>query len=162
MVAWVCVGLVCDNTYLVLNLIGLVLQEGAVDRATTSSASVGNSYLLPLSKTLRHCGSVRDMVFLHGYTEPVLLLLHEAQPTWPGHYRERKDSCCLSALSLNLRRKRHPVIWQALKLPGDCSRVMAVPQGGALVLSQNLLLYYTQVGFRDRWWWDGGCLKGYQ
>jgi cleavage and polyadenylation specificity factor subunit 1 len=27
---------------------------------------------------------VRDAVFLHGYTEPLLLVLHEDKPTWPG------------------------------------------------------------------------------
>jgi cleavage and polyadenylation specificity factor subunit 1 len=30
---------------------------------------------------------VRDMAFLHGYAEPVLLLLHEPDPTWPGLYK---------------------------------------------------------------------------
>lgn len=30
---------------------------------------------------------VRDAAFLHGYSVPVLLLLHEPDPTWPGRYR---------------------------------------------------------------------------
>ncbi len=30
---------------------------------------------------------VRDCVFLPGYTEPVLLLLHETDPTWAGRLR---------------------------------------------------------------------------
>jgi hypothetical protein len=32
-------------------------------------------------------------------------------------------------------------------LPSDASRLLAVPRGGVLVLSQNLLLYYAQVGW---------------
>lgn len=48
-------------------------------------------------------------------------------------------------MSINIRKKRQPVIWSVQHLPSDCSRVMAVPRGGVLVLSQNLLLYYAQV-----------------
>ena len=32
---------------------------------------------------------VRDAVFLHGYNEPVLLLLHEEDPTWAGSLRTK-------------------------------------------------------------------------
>jgi hypothetical protein len=32
---------------------------------------------------------VRDAVFLHGYNEPVLALLHEAEPTWAGNLRQK-------------------------------------------------------------------------
>ena len=32
---------------------------------------------------------VRDAVFLHGYNEPVLVLLHEAEPTWAGNLRQK-------------------------------------------------------------------------
>jgi hypothetical protein len=48
-------------------------------------------------------------------------------------------------MSINVRKKRQPVIWSVPNLPSDCSSVMAVPRGGVLVLSQNLLLYYAQV-----------------
>jgi hypothetical protein len=85
-------------------------------------------------------------VFLHGYTEPLLLLLHEPEPTWPGRYRERHDTCQLSGLSLNFKRSRYPLIWSVPNLPSDCCRLMAVPRGGVLVLSQSLIMYHTQVG----------------
>jgi hypothetical protein len=48
-------------------------------------------------------------------------------------------------MSINVRKKRQPVIWSVPQLPSDCSSIMAVPRGGVLVLSQNLLLYYAQV-----------------
>lgn len=57
-------------------------------KGSTSSASVGNSYLVHLAKVpslkLASDCAVRAMSFLHGYTEPVLLLLHETTPTWGG------------------------------------------------------------------------------
>lgn len=59
--------------------------------------------------------------------------------------REARDTCALAAMSINMRKKRQPVIWSVPNLPSDCSRAMAVPRGGVLVLSQNLLLYYAQV-----------------
>ncbi|KAG2481891.1 hypothetical protein HYH03_019150, partial [Edaphochlamys debaryana] len=48
-----------------------------------AAPTVGNAYLLNLSKMMG-IREVRDCVFLHGYTEPVLLLLHEPDPTWAG------------------------------------------------------------------------------
>ena len=38
---------------------------------------------------------MRDAVFLHGYNEPTLLLLHEAEASWSGFACERKDTCAL-------------------------------------------------------------------
>ncbi|KAI8464986.1 MAG: CPSF A subunit region-domain-containing protein [Monoraphidium minutum] len=117
--------------------------KGGAKAGGRAAAALGNSYLVDVGKDAG-VGQVRAAAFLHGYTEPLLLLLHEDKPTWPGRYRERKDTCRLSALSVNLRRKRHPVIWGHAGLPSDCCALMAVPRGGALVLSQNLVLYYTQ------------------
>eukprot|EP00878_Enallax_costatus_P012110 GHUV01012643.1.p1 GENE.GHUV01012643.1~~GHUV01012643.1.p1 ORF type:complete len:1562 (+),score=569.41 GHUV01012643.1:165-4850(+) len=132
------------------DLLETLLQEGASAKGSRTSASVGNSYLVNLAKMptikLASDTSVRGMTFLHGYTEPVLLLLHESTPTWGGRLRDVRDTCCLSAMSINIRKKRQPVIWSVHHLPSDCSRVMAVPRGGVLVLSQNLLLYYAQGG----------------
>jgi hypothetical protein len=49
---------------------------------------VGNSYVVNLCKVaslkLSPANVVRHMTFLHGYTEPLLLLLHETKPTWGG------------------------------------------------------------------------------
>ncbi len=50
------------------------------------AAAVGNSYPLSLSRMIG-LREARDAVFLHGYTEPVLLLLHEPEPTWAGRLR---------------------------------------------------------------------------
>ncbi len=57
-------------------------------------------------------------------------------------------------MSIHLRKKRQPVIWSVPQLPSDCSWVLAVPRGGVLVLSQNLLLYYAQV---SHVWNAGSC-----
>lgn len=51
----------------------------------------------------------------------------------------------LSALSINMRKKRQPIIWHVPDLPSDACGLLPVPRGGVLVLSQNLLLYYAQV-----------------
>ncbi|KAL4424540.1 hypothetical protein ABPG77_010120 [Micractinium sp. CCAP 211/92] len=106
------------------------------------AAAVGNSYVDNLGKA--GIKEVRDAVFLHGYNEPVLALLHEAEPTWAGNLRIKKDTCMLSALSLNLTRKQNPKIFGAANLPSDASRLSAAPCGGVLVLAQHLVLYYRQ------------------
>lgn len=91
------------------------------------------------------CLQVRDIVFLHKYNEPVLLILHEVHPTWPARYRDAKDTMALAALSVNVVHKRHPRIWEASGLPSDTFRLIPVPTGGALALSQNMIMYHTQV-----------------
>jgi hypothetical protein len=45
---------------------------------------------------------VKDICFLHRYNAPVLLILHEAAPSWPGRHKDVRDTCELIAISLDL------------------------------------------------------------
>ncbi len=67
------------------------------------------------------------------------------EPTWAGLYAERRDTCTLAALSLDVAGRRQPRIWGAAGLPSDSHALAAAPGSGALVLAHNLLLYHTQV-----------------
>ena len=91
-------------------------------------------------------GEVRSMAFLHGYNEPVLLVLSEGEPTWSGRLRDRKDTCQVHAFSLNLYYKRQPAIWTVGGLPYDAHTVVPVPppEGGALVLCSDFIVYISQ------------------
>ena len=88
---------------------------------------------------------MRDAVFLHRYSEPVLLVLHEVAPTWTGNLRARKDTMVVTALSVNVVHKRLTLLWSARDLPSDACRLSAVPLGGALVLCRSLIKYVSQV-----------------
>lgn len=112
-------------------------------QGANSSARLTTSY--PVNLTRMGIQEVRDLTFLYNYTEPVLMVLHEPTPAWAGRYRERHDTCVATAISINLQRKRHPVIWSIKDLPSDSFRVVAVPRGGALVLSKNMIIYCTQA-----------------
>ncbi|CAD7702900.1 unnamed protein product [Ostreobium quekettii] len=118
------------------------IDAGHDHGASTSAATVGNSYVLHLGKM--GIQEVRDFVFLHGYNEPVILILHEPEPTWPAKYRERKDTCWLTAVSVNLQSRIYPVIWSAKGLPSDAYKLVAARKHGALVLCLNLVAYYSQ------------------
>ncbi|KAF6256640.1 hypothetical protein COO60DRAFT_92934 [Scenedesmus sp. NREL 46B-D3] len=113
------------------DVLEMLLQEGGAVKGSTSSASVGNSYLVHLAKVpslkLASDCAVRAMTFLHGYTEPVLLLLHETTPTWGGRLREAHDTCALSAMSINVRKKRQPVIWSVPRLPATAAASWRCP-----------------------------------
>ena len=63
-------------------------------RARGTAASVRESYVVDLTAALG-ISSVRDVAFLHGYGEPVLLILHEKRPTWWGctSYNKRPAAC---------------------------------------------------------------------
>ena len=134
-----------DSTY------GLALdeddEEGTAVKGFKAAAIEKGGYTVPLRKL--GLGAVRDLTFLHGYNEPVLVVLHEAVPTWSGRLRERKDTCVLTAFSLNLYYKRHPVIWSIRDLPYDAQKLVAVPppEGGVLLFCRNLLFYCAQGAY---------------
>ena len=88
---------------------------------------------------------IRDAAFLHRYSEPVLLVLHEVRPTWAGMLREAKDTVEATALSVNVLHRRFTRLWSVPNLPSDAAAVMAVPCGGAMVLCRSLLIYVSQV-----------------
>jgi cleavage and polyadenylation specificity factor subunit 1 len=102
-----------------------------------------------LTKTLG-IWSVRDVAFLHGYGEPTLLVLHERAPTWAARTSLVADTCAVSAVSLDLFRRKHVVIWQRTELPHTSYRLCAMPDplGGALVISQNFVAHESQDSSR--------------
>ena len=51
----------------------------------------------------------------------------------------------LLALSINVAARRYPRLWAADRLPSDALQLVPVRSGGALVLCQHLVLFYTQV-----------------
>ena len=91
---------------------------------------------------------VRDAVFLHRYSEPVLLVLHETAPTWPGNLRARRDTMAATALSVSVLHKRLTLLWSARDLPSEACRLHAAPLGGALVLCRSLIKYISQASCR--------------
>ncbi len=91
--------------------------------------------------------NVVDFVFLDGYwSDPTVLLLHENVRTWAGRLAVLRNTRQLSALSLNLSLRRHPLIWASSKLPHSCRFLVPVPApaGGALIVANNALFYRNQ------------------
>ncbi|WPT15031.1 Cleavage and polyadenylation specificity factor subunit 1 [Picochlorum sp. SENEW3] len=115
---------------------------GERQEQSVPTASVGNSYIDNLGKV--GVRDIRDAVFLHGTSEPTLLCLHDGNPSWAGNLREKKDTCCLTALSINISDKRHPKIWEVLEIPSDAYKLSATPDGGALVFTGTSVLYVNQ------------------
>jgi len=118
-------------------------------RGPGPAASVMKSYVVDLTADLGVSGT-RDAAFLHGYGEPVVLLLHEREPTWAARMPLVNNTCVLTAVSINLDTKKCTVIWQREKLPSTCYRLCAMPDplGGAIVLSNNFLLHESQESSR--------------
>ncbi|KAK9800221.1 hypothetical protein WJX73_000021 [Symbiochloris irregularis] len=118
-------------------------HPAATAQTRTLPTTLGNACVLDLAKL--GVRRVRDAAFLHRYNEPVLLLLHEAGADWVGRARRgRKDGMALVALSVNIAAKRYPRLWAVDKLPADAMQLVPVRSGGALVLCQHLILFYTQ------------------
>ncbi|CAM8962394.1 unnamed protein product [Rhodiola kirilowii] len=108
------------------------------------SARIEASYVISLRDLdMKH---VKDFVFVHGYIEPVMVVLHEQEPTWAGRVTWKHHTCMVSALSISTSLKQHPLIWSATNLPHDAYKLLAVPSpiGGVLVIGANSIHYHSQ------------------
>ena len=117
---------------------------------TVRSPLVLKPYIVQIGKGRANSNNgsvVKSMTFLHGYFEPTLLLLQEnVLRTWTGSLSNLTNTCNLFALSLNLQHEQSPCIWNIKNLPYDSHHVLAVPRplGGALILSSNAVIYFSQ------------------
>ncbi|OVA07710.1 Cleavage/polyadenylation specificity factor [Macleaya cordata] len=110
----------------------------------TVCARIESSYVISLRDLdMKH---VKDFIFVHGYIEPVMVILHERELTWAGRVSWKRHTCMISALSINTTLKQHPLIWSAINLPHDAYKLLAVPSpiGGVLVVSANAIHYHSQ------------------
>ncbi|KAH7854835.1 hypothetical protein Vadar_018207 [Vaccinium darrowii] len=123
---------------------GLVSEENALTTGGAVPARIESSYVVGLRDLdMKH---VKDFIFLHGYIEPVMVILHERELTWAGRVSWKQHTCMISALSINTTLKQHPLIWSAANLPHDAYKLLAVPSpiGGVLVLGANSIHYHSQ------------------
>ncbi|KAI8321054.1 hypothetical protein GQ54DRAFT_298248 [Martensiomyces pterosporus] len=124
-----------------------VLPLIAPDEPSTqgSAKPYMDSFVVNLRTPEINVRNVRDYVFLNGYLEPTLALLHEQETTWPGLVESRRDTCVVSVLSLDLSRRTMPVIQTASGLPYDCQVIIPVPQpiGGVLVFASSSIAHIT-------------------
>ncbi|TYI63977.1 hypothetical protein E1A91_D09G054000v1 [Gossypium mustelinum] len=123
---------------------GFVGEDDAFGSGATVSARVGSSYIINLRDLdMKH---IKDFIFVHGYIEPVMVILHERELTWAGRVSWKHHTCMISALSISTTLKQHPLIWSAANLPHDAYKLLAVPSpiGGVLVISANMIHYHSQ------------------
>lgn len=123
---------------------GLVGDDEAFGSEGAISARIESSYIINLRDLdMKH---VKDFIFLHGYIEPVMVILQEREITWAGRVSWKHHTCMLSALSISTSLKQHPLIWSAVNLPHDAYKLLAVPSpiGGVLVICANTIHYHSQ------------------
>lgn len=134
-------------------LVVMVAVEGSAfgeeheEAAGGKQGAAGISYTFVVDLQGMGITRVQSIVFLSGYSEPVLLILYQGEPTWAGRLREKKDTSRLVALSLNLSLRTAARIWEIAALPHDAKQVVAVPPpaNGALIICPNLIVYQTEV-----------------
>ncbi|XVF50705.1 hypothetical protein PTKIN_Ptkin04bG0123800 [Pterospermum kingtungense] len=123
---------------------GFVGEDDTFGSGGAVSACVESSYIINLRDLdMKH---VKDFMFVHGYIEPVMVILHERELTWAGRVSWKRHTCMISALSISTTLKQHPLIWSAANLPHDAYKLLAVPSpiGGVLVISANAIHYHSQ------------------
>ncbi|PKA60062.1 Cleavage and polyadenylation specificity factor subunit 1 [Apostasia shenzhenica] len=110
----------------------------------SASVRIESSYIINLRDLdMKH---VKDFTFIHGYIEPVVVILHEREPTWAGRISWKHHTCIISALSISMTLKQHPLIWSAVDLPHNAYKLLPVPSriGGVLVICANSIHYHSQ------------------
>ncbi|KAL7147541.1 hypothetical protein ABFS83_06G114300 [Erythranthe nasuta] len=123
---------------------GLVGEENTSTSGPIGASRIESSYIIGLRDLdMKH---VKDIIFLHGYIEPVVVILHEQELTWAGRVSWKNNTCMISALSISTTLKQHPLIWSATNLPHDAYKLLAVPSpiGGVLVIGANTIHYHSQ------------------
>ncbi|KAL0341100.1 UNVERIFIED_CONTAM: Cleavage and polyadenylation specificity factor subunit [Sesamum radiatum] len=123
---------------------GLVGEENTYNSGPTGASRIESSYIVALRDLdMKH---VKDFIFIHGYIEPVVVILHEQELTWAGRVSWKHHTCMISALSISTTLKQHPLIWSATNLPHDAYKLLAVPSpiGGVLVIGANTIHYHSQ------------------
>lgn len=136
-------------------------EEEGIEPSGALCAHVKSSYVVSMRELdVIH---IKDFTFLHGYIEPVLLVLHEKDPTWAGRAAVKRHTCMVTALSINTTLKQHPLIWSAANLPYDSYMLLAVPSpiGGVIVVAANSIHYHSQsttcsLGLNDFAAWPEG------
>lgn len=123
---------------------GLAVDEEPSNISASASVRIDSSYIINLRDLdMKH---VKDFTFVHGYIEPVMVILQEKEPTWAGRIAWKHHTCMISALSISTTLKQHPLIWSASNLPHDAYKLLSVPSplGGVIVLSANSIHYHSQ------------------
>ncbi|WOL10817.1 cleavage and polyadenylation specificity factor subunit 1 isoform X1 [Canna indica] len=123
---------------------GLVGDDEPTNTGGAVSVRIESSYVINLRDLdMKH---VKDFTFVHGYIEPVMVILHEKEPTWAGRVAWKHHTCMISALSISTTLKHHPMIWSASNIPHDAYKLLAVPPpiGGVLVICTNTIHYHSQ------------------
>ncbi|XP_047329252.1 cleavage and polyadenylation specificity factor subunit 1 isoform X2 [Impatiens glandulifera] len=123
----------------------LVGEKSILSDGGALSARIESSYIINLRDlNMKH---VKDFIFIHGYIEPVMVVLHQQELTWTGRPLSKHHTCMISALSISTTLKQHPLIWSAQNLPHDAYKLLAVPSpiGGVLILCANSVHYHSQT-----------------
>lgn len=135
----------------------VVVKKESGESLISSYPEAQNQTLLePFSIDTSSIGvrEVKDLLFLEGFAEPSLLILHENQYTWPGRYAVAEHTCGLRVLSLNLAQRTHSVIETATvdRLPHTSHTLIPLSPssgGGALVACADMIYHYNNhnVGY---------------
>ncbi|XP_020575291.1 cleavage and polyadenylation specificity factor subunit 1-like [Phalaenopsis equestris] len=123
---------------------GLAVDDEPSNIGAGAAVRIESSYIINLRDLdMKH---VKDFTFVHGYIEPVMVILQEKEPTWAGRITWKHHTCMISALSISTTLKQHPLIWSAANLPHDAYKLLPVPSpiGGVLVICANSIHYHSQ------------------
>ncbi|KAJ2002176.1 mRNA cleavage and polyadenylation factor subunit [Coemansia thaxteri] len=102
-----------------------------------------DSYVVNMRQGDSGVRGIRDFVFLGGYLEPTLALLHEPVSMWAGMLDSAVDSCAITVVSLDLTRRSVSTLSTTSRLPYDCQTLLAVPEpiGGVLILGTSQITH---------------------
>ncbi|RKP26676.1 CPSF A subunit region-domain-containing protein [Syncephalis pseudoplumigaleata] len=127
-------------------------QDMNMHGGTSASASSSSkwpysaSWVVPLADIIPDMRNLLALSFLNNFYEPTLSLLYESGETWAGRLTDKKDTCEMVVVSVDLINRKFPVIYRREHLPYDAHSIVSVPApvGGSLVLANASIIYVDQ------------------
>ncbi|CEH12504.1 mRNA cleavage and polyadenylation factor II complex, subunit CFT1 (CPSF subunit) [Ceraceosorus bombacis] len=128
---------------------GDAVRQGHEPAAAGEAVPYAPSFVLDLAKLLQVAG-VRDLAFCEGFQRPTLAVLSSVAGTCTGRLNEKRDTCVLHLLTLDLSiTSTHPILNTCPNLPHDVLYMRPCPAnlgGGVLLVSPCALMHVDQAG----------------
>eukprot|EP00842_Homolaphlyctis_polyrhiza_P002399 jgi/Hompol1/315/HPOL_002464-RA len=105
------------------------------------------SFVVPFTDFDPSVRNIVDFTFLFGYYEPVLAIMYEPVQTCTGRLDFLKDSISIIVVSLDITKRKYPILYRCSGLPYNCTSLIAapLPVGGLVILSHNAIIHMDQV-----------------
>jgi hypothetical protein len=87
---------------------------------------------------------ILDIVFVHGYGNPTIAILHQEHYVPVGHLKKVRHTCSLTVFTVDMNTQTMSILWTKGRLPHDSIKLVEVKnqsmKGSVIVITQNAII----------------------